>query len=109
MMVKIASALKYPWYVDDSCRAIDVIDSSVEEHYGELLCEDKLKLSLTKGAERCVTDPRVGALIKQLDSTQEITPLRGFEDLKKDDEMRLKSSIEEPLTLELKQLLSYLE
>ena len=48
-------------------------------------------------------------LIEQLNTSKEVTPLSGLEELKKDSEARLKTSIEELPVLELKQLSSYLK
>src|SRR5262249_25939327 len=72
-------------------------------------CKDELELSLTKGDEEYPTSPKVENYTEQLDAAEEITPLGGFEELKKENEARLKDSIEEPPILELKQLPSYLE
>ena len=82
------------------CYSIDIIDSSVDEHIEEILCKDGLQLSLIQGEGKDVDNLEVETYIERLDATKEIVPQSGFEELKQDNEARLKNSIEEPPVLE---------
>ena len=109
LVIKMATAMKCSMCVDDVCYSIDIIDSSVDEHMEDILSKDRLELSLIRREREDADHSEEKSYIEHLDATEEITPQNGFEELEKDKETRLKSSIEEPPVLELKQLPNYLE
>ena len=86
-----------------------MIDVLVGETLEAILSKDSLELSLSSEGREDAEDQGKKSYTSHLDATEEFTPQTRFEDLGQDKEIRLKSSIEEPPKLELKQLPNYLD
>lgn len=105
----IDKAMKQPKSTDDTCYSIDIIDLCVEDEVQEFLDLEVSGLAPVLGES---TDFDVEAEYEELmkvcteDSIEEEEP---FEKIEEKDKFRIKTSLEEPPVLELKELPAHLE
>ncbi|CAL1394630.1 unnamed protein product [Linum trigynum] len=106
MTFKIPESMKYARENDDANFCSDVIDAETANFVYEILHSDALQLCLTQGQETTGSVQQIGKAAL-LEESEELEQEEKVVEIPKSE--KIKSSIEEPPTLELKQLPNHLE
>ena len=105
----ITDSMRQSLNLDDSCYYLDMIELQIENYLQEIVGDDPLETYLRKDEELRKNNAEAMEEIAALLAAEPSQRLKDFEKIERGEEQRLKPSIEEPPTLELKELPGTLE
>ncbi|XP_052488025.1 uncharacterized protein LOC128041754 [Gossypium raimondii] len=109
IIFKIYDAMPFSKEQDDSCYFIDSNNHVIQDSLQEIVHKDTLELCLFQREEVDDDTTMICETKIDLDSNESLPRQKNYEGVEVNDELKLKSSIEESPKLELKQLPNHLE
>lgn len=104
----IYESMKKPIEKDDECYFVDIVDITVSGSVQEIIKDDPMELCILQG-EVNKDNPVTVEQVAHLEATEFMVRKKEFEEIDRSKEARLKPSIGDQPTLELKTLPEHLE